>query len=75
MEFAKNIHSAGSDLNLINDIHLSKIESGTVTVEAEERPSCLCVSVERNFKHIAEQKNLRSIWSSTPACRGRSRPT
>jgi signal transduction histidine kinase len=61
VEFAKNIHSSGSDLlNLITDIlDLSKIESGTVTVEAEEInfPS-LCDSVERNFRHFADAKNL-----------------
>src|SRR5919109_4787071 len=61
VEFSRNIHSAGSDLlTLINDIlDLSKIESGTVTVEAEEITFVsLHDSVERTFHHIAESKNL-----------------
>jgi HAMP domain-containing protein/CheY-like chemotaxis protein/signal transduction histidine kinase len=61
IDFARNIHSAGTDLlTLINDIlDLSKIESGTVTVEPEEITfSSLRESVHRTFHHIAETKSL-----------------
>ena len=61
VEFARNIYSSGSDLlNLITDIlDLSKIESGTVTVEAEEiNFTSVCDLVERNFRHVADSKRL-----------------
>ncbi len=62
IEFSKTIHASGNDLlSLINDIlDLSKIESGTVTVDvAELRFVELQDYVERTFRHVAESKNLQ----------------
>ncbi len=61
VEFARTIHSAGTDLmNLISDIlDLSKIESGTVTVDVEEIFFLtLQDMVVRPFRHEAENRRL-----------------
>jgi len=61
VEFARTIHGAGTDLlNLITDIlDLSKIESGTVTVVAEQVVLAnLLDGVARPFRHEAENRHL-----------------
>jgi HAMP domain-containing protein/CheY-like chemotaxis protein/signal transduction histidine kinase len=73
-EFARTIHGAGTDLlNLISDIlDLSKIESGTVTVDAEEIFfSNMLDAIGRPFRHEAENRQLSFNVELDPAL-GRS---
>ncbi|MGH8241980.1 MAG: response regulator [Steroidobacteraceae bacterium] len=68
-EFARTIHAAGTDLlNLISDIlDLSKIESGTVTVESEEIPFArLRDTIERTFRHEAEARAIAFTTDFAP---------
>jgi CheY-like chemotaxis protein/signal transduction histidine kinase/HAMP domain-containing protein len=69
VEFARTIHGAGTDLlNLITDIlDLSKIESGTVSVEAEEVFfASLLDAVGRPFRHEAENRRLNFEVQTDP---------
>jgi HAMP domain-containing protein/signal transduction histidine kinase/DNA-binding response OmpR family regulator len=61
VQFARNIHDAGADLLvLINDIlDLSKIESGTVTLDIGQMSfASLRDQVDRTFSQIAQDKKL-----------------
>jgi HAMP domain-containing protein/signal transduction histidine kinase/CheY-like chemotaxis protein len=61
VEFARTIHGSGRDLlHLINDIlDLSKIESGTVSVDLGEFAFTDVVeNLERTFRHVAENKGI-----------------
>ena len=69
VEFARTIHGAGTDLlNLISDIlDLSKIESGTVSVDAEEIFFTNLLDVmSRPFRHEAENRRLSFEVKTTP---------
>ncbi len=60
-EYAKTIHSAGTDLlTLINDIlDLSKVEAGKMAVNMEEITlTDLIESIEQKFRPLAENKGL-----------------
>jgi CheY-like chemotaxis protein/two-component sensor histidine kinase len=69
VEYAGTIHSSGNDLlALINEIlDLAKIESGTMELQPAEVPfSSLRDYVDRNFREVAQEKNLDLVIELDP---------
>ncbi|MEW6260063.1 MAG: histidine kinase dimerization/phospho-acceptor domain-containing protein, partial [Thermodesulfobacteriota bacterium] len=61
VEFARTIHSSGSDLlKLINEVlDLSKVEAGKMELHIESvSPGEIASTLRRNFQHIAKNKGL-----------------
>ncbi|HVT03792.1 MAG TPA: response regulator, partial [Thermoanaerobaculia bacterium] len=70
VEFSRTIHASGVDLlTLINDIlDLTKIESGMMSVNAEELPIIEVTDfVERSFRQVAQAKELGFDIVTSPA--------
>ncbi|RAK63048.1 HAMP domain-containing protein [Phenylobacterium kunshanense] len=70
VEFAQNIHAAGADLlGLINDIlDLSKIESGTVTLDISEMSfASLRDQTDRTFSQVAADRKLDFVVDLDPS--------
>ncbi|MBA3446960.1 MAG: response regulator, partial [Pseudaminobacter sp.] len=70
VDFARTINSAGTDLlSLINDIlDLSKIESGTVSIDLVDMPLVhLRQHMDRTFRQLASDKGLNFVIKVDPA--------
>jgi HAMP domain-containing protein/CheY-like chemotaxis protein len=69
IEFSRTIHQSGADLlALINEIlDLAKIESGTMGVDiVEVSVADLREYVDRTFRHVAEDKQLKFVVETAP---------
>src|SRR5438128_9210370 len=69
IEYAKTIYASGGDLlSLINEIlDLSKVEAGKMQIEPRDIGFLdLREFVDRNFRPVAEQKNLEFVIEISP---------